>query len=357
MLEPLILAVLHMQPDFDLVSVDVITDRRSIHLLHAFVSGKASKNFEIGADMIGDTILFARREEKSRQQLARGKFNGYRRAFEEGYTKLSGSAKGSTSHHRIVKYKFGGLRFLVRSAVDAYMEHLALTDPENPVSSKAFNKDDIAKYMKSLSLAGEAPTIEETAETPVSIVPGGARIPHAALVEFKTRFKFSKNPLNMEQEKLADLWISRTPNFLNASYQNVGAISSPWKWSRAQSGGGRARPPPARAPRLGEFVDLDLKPMGDTLKEWEAKNQLVLSQLAIVLKRIIEAVKSLRGPCVVRYESGTGGGGGDGGGEGGKLQILKCEKDSSGGSHGHHIPLVPEPLGEKLGMAGLIFKN
>lgn len=284
-----------MRPDFDLALVDIITDRRPIHLLHAFLNGKAD-DFEFKAEMVNDTILFARKEVQSRQTVEPGGFAGYRHAFEEEYTTLKGCAKGSTSHHRIVGYKFGGFRLLVRSSVDAYLENLT-GSPENSGSVQPLDENDIAKYMKSTSLTGEAPTIQTTSEAPVTIVDGGENIPHEALLELKTRFKFSKYPFELE-DKIFDLWMSQTPNFLLASYQTAG----PKRFGVHAS-----------QPRLGEFVKFDIKPMADTLREWESKNEKTLRRLSILLRKVVEAVKNMHAPCVVRCKPETG------------LQVLRAE--------------------------------
>lgn len=309
LLEPLILAVLHMQPDFDLALVDIITDRRPLHLLHAFVNGNAH-DFEFKAEVIHDTILFARKEEQSRRTIAPGEFAGYRHAFEEEYTSLKGCAKGSTSHHRIMGYNFGGFRFLIRSAVDAYLENLTVT-PEESRSVQVFDEDDIAKYMKSASLVGEAPTTQRTSKIPVTVVDGGEHIPHGALLELKTRSKFSKSPFTLE-DKIFDLWVSQTPNFVLASYQNATLKRSAIR---------------SFQPRLAEFVDLDVKPMRNVLKEWESKNEEKLRRLLIVLRKVVEAVKIMHAPCVVRYEQEAG------------LQVLRLEDET-------HL-LLPKDLYDK----------
>lgn len=290
--------------------MDVITDRRPIHLLHAFLNGKAD-DFEFKAEVINNTILFARNEVQSRRTVEPGRFAGYRHAFEQEYTTLKGCAKGSTSHHRIVGYKFGGFRFLVRSSVDAYLETLTVT-PEKSEPVQPLDENDIAKYMKSASLAGEAPTIQRTSKTPVTVVDGGENIPHGALLELKTRFKFLTYPFDLG-DKIFDLWMSQTPNFLLASYQNAG----PKRFGKHSSS----------QPRLGEFVDFDIKPMPDVLKEWESKNEETLRRLSILLGKVVEAVKNMQAPCVVRCTPEVG------------LQVLKAEDKAPA--------LLPEELYEK----------
>lgn len=306
LLEPLILAVVHMRPHIDLTLVDIVTDRRPIHLLHAFLNGKAD-DFEFKAEVVNDTVLFARKEVQSRQMGEPGRFTGYRHAFEEEYTTLKGCAKGSTSHHRIVRYKFGGFRFLVRSSVDAYLETLTETAGKS-ASVEPLDDNDIAKYMKSASLAGGGPKLQ-TSKAPVTIVDGGENIPHGALLELKTRFKFSTNPFDIE-DKIFDLWMSQTPNFLLASYQNAG----PKRYGRHS----------LSQPRLGEFVDFDIKPMPDVLREWESKNEVILRRLAILLREVVHAVKRIRAPCVVRCKPEAG------------LQVLRAGDEAR--------PLLPEDL-------------
>lgn len=58
-LEPLIRAVLELQPKFDLGMMDIVTDRRPFRRLFAFVSGDG-EDFEFGVESIGTTLLFAR---------------------------------------------------------------------------------------------------------------------------------------------------------------------------------------------------------------------------------------------------------------------------------------------------------
>jgi len=286
-LEPLIRAVLEMQPNFDLGMMDIVTDRRPLRRLFAFVSGDG-EDFEFGVESIGTTLLFARMEKQTRDLIPEGRFQGYRQAFEEEYTKLEKSAKGSTSHHRIVHYDFGGLRLLVRSAVDAYIGELAPTlDQETSQHSQQDGDEDLVKFIKVTSLGRAAPSIIETPKAPgLTVIPGGQNVPLSAVTELKTRSKFAKKPFNLTQ-KMPDLWISQTPNFIDAAHQNVGT-----KWSRAKY----------NEPRLAEFMDIDIKPMTEDLAEWETENAKTIYSFLIVLRQIIDTARSMETPCIVRYE-------------------------------------------------------
>lgn len=282
--DSLILVVQTYQQDFDFTAIDVVSDRRPIRKLYGFVTSEPEA-FEFGVEIIGNTALFIRMERQTREELPSTIFHGYRQAFEEQYTKLSASAKGSTSHYRIVKYKFGGLILLVRSGVDAYLQELA-KGPRSPEQTSVGDLLDQGSFMKTLSLGSQVAMPTETKEGingQVTVVQGGQKVPHAALVELTTRSKFAKRPFDIEK-KLADLWISQTPTFIEAYHQSVGYKSY------NQTG-----------VRQGKFEDIRVKSMGDPLAKWETANAIALGGLALVLGQVIEEVKKAQSPCIVRY--------------------------------------------------------
>ena len=199
-----------------------MSDRRPLHKLYGFVAGEPEP-FEFGVDIVGNTAIFVRIEKQTREKLPSTTFHGFRQAFEEQYTELSASAKGSTSHHRIVQYSFGGLSLLVRSAVDAYLEELVegadsslVTDSRDPL--------DHVNSVQNLSLGRRVATPSETeneVDGRVTVVQGGQKVPHAAVLELTTRSTFAKRLFVIEQ-KMADLWISQTPTFIEAYHRGVG---------------------------------------------------------------------------------------------------------------------------------------
>lgn len=279
----MILAVQCYQQDFDFAAIDLVSDRRPIRKLYGFVTGEPD-TFEFGVEVVGNTALFVRIEKQTREELPSTTFHGYRQAFEEEYTKLSASAKGSTSHHRVVRYKFGGLVLLVRSAVDAYLQELVKM-PNSPKQTGAKDFDHV-KLVKALSLGSQAAMPTEAKEGfngRVTVVQGGQKVPHAALVELTTRSKNTKRPFDIEQ-KLADLWISQTPNFIEAYHRIIGY--KPYN----QLGHSR-----------GKFEDIKVKSIGDRLTKWETTNANTLAGLATVMEQVIQEVKKAKSPCIVRY--------------------------------------------------------
>ena len=284
-LDSLILAIQTYQPDFDFAAIDVVSDRRPLRKLYGFVAGEP-ESFEFGVEIVGNTAIFVRIEQQTREELPSTTFHGFRQAFEEQYTKLSALAKGSTSHHRIVQYTFGGLGLLVRSAVDAYLEEL-MKEPDSSKVTDARDPLDHVNFVQDMSLGERVATLSETENEfngQVTVVPGGQKVPHAAVLELTTRSKFAKRP-NVIEQKMADLWISQTPTFIEAYHQGVGYKA----YNRHGS-------------QQGKFEDIKVRSIGDLLTEWETTNAKVLGKLATVLRQVVLGVKKARSPCIVRYK-------------------------------------------------------
>jgi len=278
--------VYKLHPKFDFGEIDVVTDRRPLRKLIGFVEHEV-EDFQFGAEAIGNTVLFVRMEKMTRETIPPGAYLGYRQRFEEAYTKVSSSAEGSTSHHRIARYNLAGLKLVVRSAFDAYFEDAA-SKLEAPTGSgkERHQEEDLTSYMKVASLVGDAPSIIDTPEAPgLHVIQGGEEIRYAALVEFKTRNKFGQSPWNIE-EKMPDFWLSQTPTLIEAAHQNIGT-----RWSRAQFPG----------PRMAEFVDITVRDMHAELINWQTRNSNTIRNFLMVLKKVVATARASRCPLIVRY--------------------------------------------------------
>ena len=282
-LDSLVLAVQTYQPEFDFPAVHVVSDRRPLRKLYGFVTGEPEA-FEFGVETVGNTALFIRIEKQIREELPSTTFYGFRQTFEEQYTKLSLSAKGSTSHYRIVRYKFGGLGLLVRSGVDAYLQEF-VKEQDSQAKPDTGDLLDQMNVMETLLLDSRVATSIETKENPdsrVTVVQGGQEIPHVAMLELTTHSPFAKRRFDIKQ-KMADLWISQTPNFIEAYYLNV--FSKKLK-QRTKS---------------GKFNHIKVKSIGDLLVKWESANATALGKLATVIRQVVQEVKKAQGPCIVSY--------------------------------------------------------
>jgi len=93
-------------------SVDVVGCGSTLgNLLRFAGSSSLSKPFRFDVDVVGDAVLFIRKE-KSPTELIQD-LQGYGHTFPEAYTTWDLEVKNSCSHQRVVQYDFGGLNFLV----------------------------------------------------------------------------------------------------------------------------------------------------------------------------------------------------------------------------------------------------
>ena len=98
-MEPTVRAVLHQRPDFDFKGLDLITDRYALAcLLEAALNDADQQSavspptwkkddwtgeFSVGAQIVGDTILFVREDKVTLQPIT--EFRGYRHDFRAKY--------------------------------------------------------------------------------------------------------------------------------------------------------------------------------------------------------------------------------------------------------------------------------
>ena len=299
-LAALIHAVHTGHPKFDFTSINVLTDRRPIRKLYGFVAGDRS-SFEFGVTILGSTALFTRMEKESRDE-PNNQIREYRRAFETAYLKIPISAKGSTSHHRVVQYVFGGMNFLVRSAVDAYLpDQVGESEPSSGVGKPG--SEELTDFVKAMSLDEPSSYFQSTITASVVVIPGGRQIPHAATAELSTRGKNSKWAADLCAKKMPDFWISQTANFIEAYYtynQDTGfsphASRVNWRGAPRRSTKAVSQPP------LTRFNDIKIKPLKEELVAWETANARLLSKLLTVIKKVIEAATDLGGTCIVSHD-------------------------------------------------------
>lgn len=138
--------------------------------------------------------------------------------------------------------------------------------------------------VKTLSLGSRVEAAEETREKPndkVTVVQGEEEVPHAAVLELTTRYKFAKRPFDIEQ-RLADLWISQPPNFIEAYHQGVGY--------KTHNHVGLQQ---------GKLEDIRVGSIANQLAKWETANTIAFGKLATVLGQVEE--EKAQGPCTVRY--------------------------------------------------------
>jgi hypothetical protein len=249
-----------------------VTDRNNIRKLLSFINPGLTKRgidpFTIQVDMAAHTAIFCRDETATFEVIGPGEFRGYGHEFEKAYT--IDQIKGSTGHHRIVRYRLGGLSFLVRHETDGCVGDL------KPVKEEETGGDGLATILKSLSLSSQTPSAETTPTDNISvhskltIKKAGRVVPRESTLEIKTRV-FHK-PLDLS-EVAPQLWISQTPKLVRAYHQR-GLFSKP------------------------KVEDVDV-----ALKNWEQTHQDDIRKLVTLVSRIIQLTKSWGGGSTVYYDA------------------------------------------------------
>lgn len=161
--------------------------------------------------------------------------------------------KGSASHQRLVEYRFGNLRFLVRSETDGYFTNKVETQIETVGPAIQTNND-----MPSLSMVAESLSVSDkglTKTSKLTVQLAGQDIPQAAIFDLKTRS--ARKDVNMD-EFLPRLWVNQTPNFIIARHN------------------------------FGKFEDIQKLDVQASIREWERKNAGVLCRFHTILAKLIE---------------------------------------------------------------------
>ncbi|KAF2706119.1 geranylgeranyl pyrophosphate synthetase [Pleomassaria siparia CBS 279.74] len=276
-LEPLFRALYVQHPSFDIASIDVVTDRNNIRKLLGLVnprwSGYKREDFTIHVEVINNTAIFCREETKTDEYIGPNEFRGYGHSFEEKCT--SRRVGGSTGHHRIISYRFGGLKFIVRHETDGYVgvagtQLLTLQPASN---HQAPEVEDLSSVLDSLSLS--PPEGSESGKTyPASsklfIREGGQEVPLPSTLELKTRV--AHRPLAFE-DVVSQLWVSQTPKLVRA-YHTKGVFATP------------------------KVEDVAVQ-----VKAWEDQNLKDLRTLAGLIGKIRDVVREGGGRAILKYSA------------------------------------------------------
>ena len=279
-LEPLFRAVYITRPSFDIKSIGVVTDRNNIRKLLSFVDPASTKNgieaFTINIEMVQNTAIFCRDEAKTMEYIGPQEFRGYGHEFERAYT--ISQISGSTGHHRIISYCFGGLNFIVRHETDGYV------GSDKRISTKCRDdaEDSISDLFGTLSLSSSIQAPGVTPGSKLVVKEEGEEISLESTLEIKTRTLYK--PLEIA-DVAAQLWISQTPKLVRAYHQN------------------------------GTFQRPVVEDVAAAIKSWERRKQNELRKLAALIQEIISLVKGCKGNAVLKYDK-----------VGDKLVICKAEK-------------------------------
>lgn len=264
-LEPMVQAILTDKPEFPVTDVDIIACNNTLGQLLRFVRGAGSP-FRMLVQVLGKTVFFIRRENSPTEMIPG--IRGYGHTFLEAYTTWNDSVGGSTSHQRVVKYKFADMECLIRFVPDGFLPDL-VTDTEKakeePVphsQEESMNAEESLASIEDISLSDALSYATEMAPQKLEVAMQGQRIPQCAVFDVRTRSR-AKRRCDVLKEELPRLWLTQIPNFIIANHTN------------------------------GQFKNIRIRDVRDAVKQWEESEQLTLRKFASLLQMIVAFARSL----------------------------------------------------------------
>ena len=120
-MEPAVRSIFELNERFDTNTIDIVACPSALAHLFRFVSGKLW-DFDVNIELVGSILFLVKAEESPGKVIENS--NGYGHTFPEASTYWGNDVHGSTSHQRIIGYRFRGLSLLVRFESDGYFTFL-----------------------------------------------------------------------------------------------------------------------------------------------------------------------------------------------------------------------------------------
>ena len=264
-----------MRHDRKTGDVDVVICRNTLSKLYDFVSTN-SMTFEMDVEIVAGKALFVRKEKKNTEVIT--EFRGYGYAFPDEYTRWDSAVKGSSSHHRVLKFDFAGLTYLLRFESSGCLKGdgggaETASSSQHEGQRQESTGDQTLTLLEtgdlSLTIGEKLPL---TSRDGLIVRNTGREVDQKDMIEIKTRAAHKK--LDMASV-LPRLWMSQTPNLV-AAYHHKG----------------------------GRFDDVEVLQLGQAIGNWEEQNVANLQKLNGLIRRIIDTVKKTSSmKCRVRVTS------------------------------------------------------
>ncbi|KAH7087978.1 hypothetical protein BKA62DRAFT_627461 [Auriculariales sp. MPI-PUGE-AT-0066] len=267
---PLFAAVLHTKnvtsefkiQAFDMASVELVTDRNGLRKLLRWIQGGVDvKDFRIDVDLVGNAVLFTRREPRTEDDVF-----GYGKAFERLATRHDPQ---ETGHHRIVTYSLNGVKMLVRFELDACLPDSGQSTIASSASQDtALEMSTLADAFNQLSYTPNGSTSFTTVG--VEIATGGVLVDQSLTMELKTRSRTTWDPVRR----------ARVPNSIDWAESYLQLFLSQ---TQHHALGWHDR---------GTFTTIEHVTLAKLGERAEAKAQQAnLRKLSVVLRQVVDAVK------------------------------------------------------------------
>ena len=245
--------------------IDVVACSSTLGNLLRFARDE-DKPFRMLVEVVGQTVHLIRRENSPKEVIPN--VRGYGHTFPEAYTTWDPAVRGSSSHHRILRYSFGGLTCLMRSGGDGYLPAKAGSNNiqrESPrtQSGSSDSLEDLTSSLAEHGVSAGASLTTPSRQSRLQISSAGATIPQEALFDLKTRSIHGKPAQNdILGWELPRLWVAQIPNFVLAYHKS------------------------------GKFTDIEVLDMRSSISAWETEKQAELQRFARLLRRIVDAARA-----------------------------------------------------------------
>ncbi|KAI9766467.1 MAG: hypothetical protein M1840_006574 [Geoglossum simile] len=258
-----------MRPDFSMRDVDLVTDRNCLRKLLRFIARNTDISFRIDINIVGGVMIFRRWEEETSQTVRGLQHIGYGYNFEAESTAFDPDLAGSRGHHRVVRYRLGGLNCVLRFEANSHCRDPAAVPQATGSEAKERASPEIDLVEKLQAL----PTDDRQDTEAVEVIRSGRTVPLSSIVEIKTR---SIKKLFQIKDVIPQLWLSQTP-YLYLGYHNA-----------------------------GNFERVDKHAMSAEYARWEDDHQEQIRKLVGLLKKLREIAEGVEGKrCVVACEAGS----------------------------------------------------
>jgi hypothetical protein len=186
--EPAFQAIGLMSPDMRFNDVDIVINRTTILNLIKCVRNVSFQEFHLDLDFEKNTLFIGR---KVRNAKVRSAANTYGRNFDAALT--DSEIDGATSHHRMVKYKFGPLTLVLRHEADAYDPTIETPrDPATPPSA----------HPSFVPGEDNAEVVQHEGPRKTTVIAQGKVVPQHQILELKS---------NASSRPIDQMWFGRTP--------------------------------------------------------------------------------------------------------------------------------------------------
>ncbi|CAG5138526.1 uncharacterized protein ALTATR162_LOCUS381 [Alternaria atra] len=267
---PVVHAIVETNPEFDAASTDLFACGSTLGNLLRFTRG-IDKAFRFNVEVIGETVFFVRKENDPKEVIK--DIRGFGHTFPEAYTTWEHSVKGSETHQRIIRYKFGGLNCLVRFESDGYIRETPAVNDTAPAKT-AVNQHDLLQALQETAISQPSNTTISKPDA-VKIKHGGSAVSQQSIFDLKTRSGKHKRDIDMSDIYPA-IWIKQISNFIVAYHDGAGL-----------------------------FEDIRVQDVKNDVQAWARDNRDAIRRFATLLDKIVDIARSNASKLLEVYCSGT----------------------------------------------------